>query len=343
MSSRSIRSEASLTSLSSAPVLIHSLHAPDVDVRTPRLVRPYPLVLLALTDLLYTLLHASPSLILFLGVARIFVLIAVGCSRRWRSMGGWVAGVCGGSVGGVVWEACVGQMTRLRPLRVLGRSDDVETAKTMFLVTVGGLIILTEAVRAMNPPLTPQTAIVAITEYLAFLVLLRISPPPHRSNPFAIRVPPTAIQSPTAFSFRAESTSPTRAHARQPSLPSSPLSRQTFPTTATRDDAQESDDLEQWDDDASVIESEGSSVSDSSIIDLPSPLSPTAIAVPPSLSITSNLNLVAEAVEHSPVIGPLVRRTRSARLLNLTRAEEGGPERHNRSVSMADGYGTFRA
>lgn len=59
---------------------------------------------------------------------------------------------------------------------------------------------------------------------------------------------------------------------------------------------------------------DASSVSSSSIIDLPPPLSPAALSVPAlpaSLSISSRLG----AIDRSPVIGPLVRRTRSARFL----------------------------
>lgn len=70
---------------------------------------------------------------------------------------------------------------------------------------------------------------------------------------------------------------------------------------------------------------DASSVSSSSIIDLPPPLSPAALSVPTfpaSLSISSRLG----ALDRSPVIGPLVRRTRSARFLGRSWGSSTGRE-----------------
>lgn len=54
-----------------------------------------------------------------------------------------------------------------------------------------------------------------------------------------------------------------------------------------------------------------SSISESSIIDLPPPLEPHQI-LPPSLSIRSNL---AHALDSSPLLGPIARRSRSMQML----------------------------
>lgn len=98
-----------------------------------------------------------------------------------------------------------------------------------------------------------------------------------------------------------------------------------------------------------------SSVSSSSIIDLPPPLSPAALSVPmlrPSLSISSHLG----ALDTSPVIGPLVRRTRSAKFLGRSwgssreREVDGEAElgqagssvrRDQCTREINEGYGTF--
>lgn len=100
---------------------------------------------------------------------------------------------------------------------------------------------------------------------------------------------------------------------------------------------------------------DASSVSSSSIIDLPPPLSPAALSVPTfpaSLSISSRLG----ALDRSPVIGPLVRRTRSARFLGRSWGSSTGREvdgeaelgqagssvgRDRCTREMDEGYGTF--
>jgi hypothetical protein len=85
--------------------------------KTPRLKYPYPLPILALFDLVYTIHHRitathRPSThLLALCVIRAIVLILVlGGSRRWRSRGGWIGAVSVVSLGSVVWEGCKGQL-----------------------------------------------------------------------------------------------------------------------------------------------------------------------------------------------------------------------------------------
>jgi hypothetical protein len=74
--------------------------------------------------------------------------------------------------------------------------------------------------------------------------------------------------------------------------------------------------------------SDTSSISESSIIDLPPPLSPSRIVPPVNLSVNRGLDIL----DQTPVFGAVVRRTRSARFLgrSLSRNEED-----------RDGYGTF--
>ena len=186
-----------------------------------------------------------------------------------------------------------------------------------------------------------QNSVFAIAEYLTFLILLRLSPPASRIHPLSVRVSSHDIQSPTGFSLEATEDEDEDDDDLVSDLPASP--RRRFSPTHMRHASQhtfmsvrsvEPDEADDPD------FSDTSSISESSIIDLPPPQSPNRI-IPPSMSITSGLSIAATALEDSPVIGPLVRRTRSARYLNMVRAEEGDPA-VGRSVSMAEGYGTFR-
>lgn len=168
------------------------------------------------------------------------------------------------------------------------------------------------------------------SQQLSFMLLLRLSPPPHRQHPFSLRVPPAAYQSPTAFtysSFAADMASPTQ----QPSIPSRhPLwLRGENDTDDQGDEGNETEDF----DSGSV-----SSISESSIIDLPPPLEPNRL-LPPSVSLNTGLSLAA--LDQSPVIGPLVRRTRSARFTTIRNLGRGGRNDSETSREVRDGYGTF--
>ena len=81
-------------------------------------------------------------------------------------------------------------------------------------------------------------------------------------------------------------------------------------------------------------DSDASSISESSIIDLPPPLTLGRIIPPTSLSISTNLNL--SLTEDSPVLGPLVRRTKSARLLARSWGRDSPGKKKD-----STGYGTF--
>ncbi|ORY34054.1 hypothetical protein BCR39DRAFT_518285 [Naematelia encephala] len=261
------RSNTSLT-----PIAIHSTptsHAAPVSTH-PKLRYPYPLALLAILDLFYTLHHASkhraaPHLI-GLSIIRAGVLIiGLGSSRLWRQRGVWLGLASGISVGAVVWEWCVGQLRKSET----GEADVQSRAHASFLGT---------------------TILISTIEYLCFLVLLRLSPAPGLS----LR---DSIQSPTGYSFRTSATPPSQSQDSE----SDPEMGFTDP---------EDDDV--------------SSVSDSSIIDLPPPLSPSRIVPPHSLSMNGGLNLAA--LDDTPVVGHLVRRTRSARFLGRSWGSRVGPE-----------------
>ena len=77
--------------------------------------------------------------------------------------------------------------------------------------------------------------------------------------------------------------------------------------------------------------SDTSSISESSIIDLPPAQDPARIIPPASISI-ANLNSILS--DEASVIGPLVRRTRSARLLAQSWGSGGG-------LAEAVGNGTY--
>jgi len=203
---------------------------------------------------------------------------------------------------------------------------------------------------------------------LTFLALLRLSPPSYRLQPFGLRIPNSAIQTPTHFSYSESPASllarhqsgsrsrvysqgnrPRPGHGRYDSI-ASRLRFQEDPSPdpdpdPDHDTAQDSEDVDQemgFDDSASISES---SISESSIIDLPAPLEPNRL-LPPSVSLGTGLSLAALDLESSPVIGPLVRRTRSARfdtIRNLGRSASsaGGAGAGAGEREASTGYGTF--
>ncbi|WRT66365.1 uncharacterized protein IL334_003320 [Kwoniella shivajii] len=107
------------------------------------------------------------------------------------------------------------------------------------------------------------------------------------------------------------------------------------------------------DDDDDDDNDDSSSISSSSIIDLPPPLSPSIIPLPIPLARSTSLNILPlhRGISHltsSPIVEPLVRRSRSARFLSKSWAsssswlnqEENRQEEENVSIEE-DGYGTF--
>ena len=126
-------------------VLINPIQAPGPSQTTPnppgtpRLKYPYPLPLLALVDLGYTIHHRlssprhSSNHLLALCAIRVIVLVVVlGGSRRWRSRGGWVGAGSVISLGSVVWEACKGQLVR-------GQGGDRVKMDMTFLIIVSDI------------------------------------------------------------------------------------------------------------------------------------------------------------------------------------------------------------
>lgn len=223
------------------------------------------------------------------------------------------------------------------------------------------------------------------------MLLLRLSPPPHRQNPFSLRLPNSAVQTPTAFKYSEQPaylSTPTRRRyqnlshdyrAGPPPAFGLPVDSST-PYTPRRgnepdreeyeneneheDEINEEDfhhdhepydgengheQLDEMDVDVEVDEFDdsfsSSSISESSIIDLPPPLEPNRL-LPPSVSLNSGLNLAA--LDSSPVIGPLIRRTRSARFTSIRILGRSGSgfgtsgQGRERERELSDGYGTFQ-
>lgn len=159
------------------------------------------------------------------------------------------------------------------------------------------------------------------------MLLLRLSPPSHRQHPFSLRVPPSAYQSPTAFTYSslsADLSSPTPQPSDSPSNPFLARAQAQAQAQSLFDDDFESDSV--------------SSISESSIIDLPPPLEPSRL-LPPSVSLNTGLSLAA--LDESPVIGPLVRRTRSARFSSIRNLGRVGSTNLDSGREVSDGYGTF--
>jgi hypothetical protein len=133
------------------PVPTDPLSTPKVP-STPRLKYPYPLPLLAILDLAYTINHRltaphRPSThLLALAVIRVVVLVLVlGGSRRWRSRGGWVGAGSVVSLGSVVWEGCKGQLVGR------GRESGGEEIDITFLVVVSTFLVGVEGRADVRP------------------------------------------------------------------------------------------------------------------------------------------------------------------------------------------------
>jgi len=174
---------------------------------------------------------------------------------------------------------------------------------------------------------------------LSFLALLRLSPPSYRIQPFSLRIPNSAIQSPTQFAY---SESPASALTRNNSRRSQGHNRYDSITSRLR--AHEEEPIEDetsnlGEEEETEFDDSASEISESSIIDLPPPLEPHRLTLGPSVS------LAALDLESSPVIGPLIRRTRSARfstVKNLGRSPAPAEaEAEDGQGEGSTGYGTF--
>ncbi|WWC70208.1 uncharacterized protein I206_104158 [Kwoniella pini CBS 10737] len=101
-------------------------------------------------------------------------------------------------------------------------------------------------------------------------------------------------------------------------------------------------------------EEDSSSVSSSSIIDLPLPQSPSLIPIPITLPRSTSLNLnalnisrVSDQLGSSPIVGPIIRKTKSSKLLrsswtNSTNWLNNNSNRgEDRDHLVEDNYGTF--
>ncbi|BEI95571.1 hypothetical protein CcaverHIS631_0105200 [Cutaneotrichosporon cavernicola] len=277
---------------------------------------------------------APPPAFIALALSRTASLLALH-HPRWRQRGGWVLALTGATLIACIWEACAGVLSRD------GQSREVE----------GEFLIV--------------TASFAVSEFLLFLLLLRLSPariyalrpPPGRSpslpltphvTPFPTtrrgprERPPLAplftTPIPTPVST-ADVVSPTEGEPRSYGAMSIATSITSFgPATVrsprwdggdlpsprvweTEDEGTNADyyDVEAGDTGYETDDSDSTStVSDSSIIDLPPPrpLQP--------VTLDSGLAELAGVVEAAAGV---VRRSASARF--------------GRSAEAADGYGTF--
>lgn len=199
-----------------------------------RIHLPYPLTILALLDVGYSVYTAReeqhiPTPLVTFTVARAVVLVlVVGCSRRWKYRGGWVGMVCAMSVGAAVWEACRGILMR----RVIPPERGDNAAKGSFLAIVGASGHLAGQANRV------QTAAIASLEYvnrwprqepvlrtladfqLMFLLLIRLSPPVRQSDGTSLRLPtsrdPHLFHSASTRSRRSENGSyPSPARSRR--------------------------------------------------------------------------------------------------------------------------------
>ncbi|KAK4683887.1 hypothetical protein P7C73_g6326, partial [Tremellales sp. Uapishka_1] len=287
--------------------------SPNHPISAPRLRYPYPLPLLALLDLAYTVHHAwihqTPAYFLVLCAIRSVVSGGiVGCSKRWRSRGGWI-GLCSVLTLGIeVWEGCSGLL----------KGEEMPRLHAVFLINVGAPFLNVHIKRKLSHhrrPASPfSTTYVPIDSLflvlpplitqslqLIFLLLLRLSPPTHRSHPFSLRLPRSAIQAPSSFSYQTA----------DPRLPSSASlgvadEEQGFFTDPEDEGGFTSEDNDPEDED------DESSVSESSIIDLPLPPTPSRIDG-----------------------DSLLRRSRSARMLGRSWGS------HRSDVEEREEYGTF--
>ena len=176
---------------------------------------------------------------------------------------------------------------------------------------------------------------------LLFLLLLRLSPPLTREQPYSLRIPTSTTQSPNTAQLHPEQalTSPPNSPSRYTSHHLRDQSQHTTLSSSYNAQLQSIDAFEPDDPVEDFASDSASSISESSIIDLPPALSPSRIIPPKSLSMNRGLNFAA--LDESPVLGPILRRTRSARyvarVLSSRTFGEGELERRPEQ----DGYGTF--
>jgi hypothetical protein len=115
----------SVTESLESPILINPYTNPNTPIKrphaTPKLRYPWPLPLLGILDVAYTIYHLRTSSyelskhLLVLASFRALVLgVIVGASQRWRYRGGWIGGISMISLGSVVWEGCKGQLLSRR-------------------------------------------------------------------------------------------------------------------------------------------------------------------------------------------------------------------------------------
>ena len=135
------RRHASSPVLDSSPPFVTgavSQEPPESIIHLPvlRLKYPLPLVALGLIDVIYIvryhLFHHIPVYLSFLSIVRAIIIgVLLGLSKSWRNRGGWMAIICGSTLGATVWQGCVG---RLQTDKRGGQGEDGER-KDIYSVT----------------------------------------------------------------------------------------------------------------------------------------------------------------------------------------------------------------
>ncbi|KAL7421577.1 hypothetical protein Q5752_003346 [Cryptotrichosporon argae] len=260
--------------------------SPSTVLAPPRLQRPWPLLVLVALDAACQLFHALRH-----DTSPALVAAAVG---RLTISGG----TCGLSAH---WRA---------------RSGWVASASGASVLTAVWVGCAGRLSRASEPPRDSPSFLlilmaVATLEYLLMVLLLRLSPASSRTSALSFRYGRN-IQSPT--SFRYTTIEEQVGH-----------SRGTLQATSDDADADLDDafpagfDAEMGPESSDDIDSRSeSSFSESSIIDMPLPSRPSRIIPPASLSMNA-----LPILEEAPVLGPLIRRSRSMRLGSSLTSDTG--------------------
>ncbi|OCF74643.1 hypothetical protein I204_05023 [Kwoniella mangroviensis CBS 8886] len=144
--------------------------------------RAYPLLFLVIIDTFYTYRHFSSLSFStsFISFIRIITLVYVGFTTRWRYKKSWVMLLCGLTLIYSIWEGCKRFMTR-------GGDDSNKEAGRD-----GKYLMI--------------TSILSIIEYLSYLLLLRLFPPPPSSHTANLSYKLPLAQTPSSVRYRSTST-----------------------------------------------------------------------------------------------------------------------------------------
>ncbi len=149
-----------------------STHLTPPPPRRVRLIYPYPLILLSLLDLIYTLYRRSsdisddgksveaaypvPTFFLVLsGIRAAVVGLVVGSSKRWRNRGGWIAGCSVLTLCVAVWTFCAD---------LLGEEEDRSGDSQMREGSVGvGFLVVVSVMLLLLISISPVELVCPVT------------------------------------------------------------------------------------------------------------------------------------------------------------------------------------